>query len=337
MKRIHVLYILLISTLSCLAQDNQYAFLNLNYSAHTAALGGRNVSLNTHNIADSQDNPALLSYDQSNMLSVNYMRYVSDINAGSILYGKSIGLRGIWAIGVTYINYGSFVETTPENIVLGSFSANDAACSGSYSYELTDRLKAGITGKFIYSGYERYTSWAIAVDLGLNYQNRENDFSAGLAIRNIGGQITSFGEQRTKMPWDISLGISQKLRHAPFRFSLTAQNLNNWNSKSYVEDNKNDTAGDLILKRDNFLLNLAKHFIIGAEFLPNDNFYIAAGFNANVQSDFAISGKKGIYGFSLGGGFAVKQFIFDASYFQRSHKGGTFIVGVTTNFDKFRF
>lgn len=335
MKRIHVFFIFLSSVLSCLSQDNQYAFLNINYSPRIAALGGRNVSLSSENINNISDNPALLNYDQHHQLAISYMNYASDINAGSSIYGQSIGLRGMWAIGVTYVNYGTFTEKTPDNSILGTFSANDIALTYSYSYELTDRLRAGASGKIIYSGYEKYSSWGIAVDLGLIYINPDHNLSTGISIRNIGGQIASFNEEHIKMPWDVSFGITHKLMYAPLRFSLTAQNLNRWNSKSFYENNTNN--GDLIAKKDNFLVNLAKHFVIGCEFIPNANFYLAAGYNIKAQSDFHTIGKKGIYGFSFGGGFKIKYFQFDASFSQRNYKGGTLLVGLTTNLDKFRF
>ena len=227
------------------------------------------------------------------------MNYASDINNGSYIYGQSIGLRGMQAIGVVYVNYGTFTETTPDNSILGTFSTNDIVLTYSYSYELTDRLRAGASGEIIYSGYEKYSSWGIAVDLGLIYINPDHNLSTGISIRNIEGQIASFNEEHIKMPWDISFGITHKLMYAPLRFSLTAQNLNKQNSKSFYENNSNTNNGDLIVKKDNFLVNLAKHFVIRCEFIPNANFYLAAGYNIKAQSDFHTIGKRAFMDFPL--------------------------------------
>lgn len=315
--------------------DNKtFSFLNLPFNPHTAALGGTNITLPTNNISNTFDNPALLAYDQSNQLSLNYMNYVSDINMGSAIYGRSIGLRGMWSAGILFMNYGKFTETTPENIVLGTFSANDLAFMGTYSYELTDRLRAGITGKIIYSGYERYTSWGLGIDLGLNYFRPEKGLSASIAIKNLGGQIKSFNDSNGKLPWDIQLGISKKMEHAPFRFSLTAMHLNKWDMSIYRKSEENTLGEETNQpKKDNFFLTLAKHLVFGIDFVPTDNFYLSVGFNPQAQSEFSITGKKGIYGFSFGTGLQVKRFQIDASYFQRNPKGGTFMLGVTTSFD----
>ncbi|MGL5317226.1 MAG: type IX secretion system protein PorQ [Bacteroidales bacterium] len=334
-----ILMYFIIGAVTFASNDNKaFSFLNLPFNPHSAALGGTNITLSTNNIANTFDNPALLSYDQSNQLSLNYMNYVSDINMGSVIYGKSVGLRGVWSAGILFMNYGKFTETTPENIVIGSFSANDLAFMGTYSYELSDRLRAGITGKIIYSGYERYTSWGIGVDLGLNYFRPEKGISASIALKNLGGQIKSFHDSNEKLPWDIQLGISKKMEYAPFRFSLTAYHLNKWDMSIYREDQDNtigeETAGP---KKDNFFLTLAKHLVFGVDFTPTENVYFSLGFNPQAQSEFSITGKKGIYGFSFGTGLQVKRFQIDASYFQRNPKGGTFMLGITTSFDSQRF
>lgn len=334
-----VLMNFIVGTAVFAGDDNKaFSFLNLPFNPHSAALGGTNITLPTNNISNTFDNPALLSYDQSNQLSLNYMNYVSDINMGSAIYGKSVGLRGMWSAGILFMNYGKFTETTPENIILGTFSANDLAFMGTYSYELTDRLRAGITGKIIYSGYERYTSWGLGVDLGLNYFRPEKGLSASIAIKNLGGQIKSFNDSNEKLPWDIQLGISKKMEHAPFRFSLTAYHLNKWDMSIYRKSEEN-TLGEEIdqPKKDNFFLTLAKHLVFGIDFTPTENFYLSVGFNPQAQSEFSITGKKGIYGFSFGTGLQVKRFQIDASYFQRNPKGGTFMLGVTTSFDSQNF
>lgn len=329
----------IIGTAVYAGDDNKaFSFLNLPFNPHSAALGGTNITLSTNNISNTFDNPALLSYDQSNQLSLNYMNYVSDINMGSAIYGRSVGLRGMWSAGILFMNYGKFTETTAENIILGTFSANDLAFMGTYSYELTDRLRAGITGKIIYSGYERYTSWGLGVDLGLNYFRPEKGLSASIAIKNLGGQIKSFNDSNEKLPWDIQLGISKKMEYAPFRFSLTAYHLNKWDMSIYRNSEENTLGEEADQpKKDNFFLTLAKHLVFGIDFTPTENFYLSVGFNPQAQSEFSITGKKGIYGFSFGTGLQVKRFQIDASYFQRNPKGGTFMLGVTTSFDSQNF
>jgi hypothetical protein len=48
----------------------------------------------------------------------------------------------------------------------------------------------GVNAKLISSTLESYNSWGAAVDLGLLYVDTQNDINYGLAVRNIGAQIT---------------------------------------------------------------------------------------------------------------------------------------------------
>ncbi len=54
---------------------------------------------------------------------------------------------------------------------VGSFSPKDIVFGGSYSHDITDRLRGGIELKGIYSSYADYSAFALATDLGINYYN----------------------------------------------------------------------------------------------------------------------------------------------------------------------
>jgi hypothetical protein len=91
-----------------------------------------------------------------------------------------------------------------ENIETG-FSAKDISISGIYTYDLSDYWSGGVRTNFIYSHYDKYSSFAIGVDLGLNYYHQESDFSASLVARNLGGQLKAFEERHEKLPVDVQL------------------------------------------------------------------------------------------------------------------------------------
>ena len=90
---------------------------------------------------------------------------------------------------------GSLKETTEENIETGTFSAKDISISGIYTYDLSDYWSGGVRTNFIYSHYDKYSSFAIGVDLGLNYYNQESDFSASLVARNREDSLKLFEER----------------------------------------------------------------------------------------------------------------------------------------------
>ena len=196
--------------------------------------------------------------------------------------------------------HGELKETTEENIETGTFSAKDISISGIYTYDLSDYWSGGVRTNFIYSHYDKYSSFAIGVDLGLNYYNQESDFSASLVARNLGGQLKAFEERHEKLPVDVQLGFSKRLSHAPFRLSLTLHDLTHWSAST--------TAAN------NFGKKLLNHIALGIDFLPTNNFYLAAGYNFRRGEDMKINGSSHWAGFTCGTGIQLKRLKLGMAY-----------------------
>jgi len=280
--------------------DNVYEFLNLTHSGLVSSLGGTNVSLQGNNLNLAYHNPALLNSGMNKSLALNYVNYFAGINYGLAMYSRSYPGTGNFAAGLTYLNYGSFTETDASGIITGSFSAAEYALSLIYSRQIDSLFSIGITFKPVLSQLEKYTSFGFAFDLGASWHNRSNLFSAGMVIRNAGYQVTAYaGEPHQKLPFEIQAGISQKLAHAPFRFSLTLRHLEKfdltyqYNIPSTSENNKASSG---------FLENTMRHAILGVELIPHKNFYFSAGYNYQRRKELEIESKVSTVGFSWGFG-----------------------------------
>ena len=287
--------------------DAAFKFLNLSTSAHVNALGGGNISIIEKDISLAYQNPALLGPELDKQLNLNFTSYMAGIKLGSVTFGKALNNRSAWGIGMHYLDYGTFVEAEPDGTITGDFSAQDLALHGFYSYDFGERLRGGFAIKAVYSSYVEFTSFALGVDLGLNYYNVDNGFSGSLAFKNLGGQLVKFHETYEKMPWDIQLGMSQKLEHAPIRFSVTAQHLNRWDL-TIRPTQTTDASGNLIEKDDSFGKTLMKHFIFGVDILPTKNTWFAFGYNYKRKEDLQLSEQRGLTGFSGGAGIKVNSF-----------------------------
>ncbi len=307
MKKVFLTLTATFFPLALLAQSggSVFKFLELPFSSHASALGGDNISLIEDDITLAMHNPALLSCVTDKTLNLNYMNYIEGVNIGSAAYSRLSGERGTWGIAAQYVNYGNFKETNSENVDLGTFTAKDMAFTGIYSYDLSDYWSGGIAGKAIYSTYEKYSSFAMGVDLGLNYFNENSGYSASFVIRNLGGQIKAFDEVHEKLPVDILVGITKKLTYAPFRFSVTMHNLNDWSSTS--------TTADTQLK-DKFSKVLLNHFIFGIDFLPAKTTYVSLGYNCKRASEMKINNSNGWSGMSIGAGIQIKRLKIGVSY-----------------------
>ncbi len=86
----------------------------------------------------------------------------------------------------------------------------------------------------IYSGYEDYTSYGLAVDIAGSYINPEHNLTVSLTARNIGTQLKPFVSRNIEsLPLEINLGVTQKLKHLPFRYSIILTNLHKWDLTYY--------------------------------------------------------------------------------------------------------
>jgi len=336
-----ILMLILLTGGVLMSQTSVFSFLDLPVSSRMAALGGKNVSLADQDINFALQNPALLSKGVDNSIGLNMANYLADIKFGTAIYSRSFGANH-FALGVQFVDYGVFKETTEYNEILGEFGAQDVAISLIYSRELIKNLNIGAALKPVYSAYERYSSYGAALDFGVSYSVPEQFFSAGLAIRNIGGQIKGYyagadGQHYESLPFDIQLGVSKKLEHAPFRFSVTLHNLHRWDL-NYMQNNN----GLMDYERTEMILPVQwidmafRHTVLGVEFLPGKNFYLAASYNHRRHQEMKMNGFKSMAGFSFGGGIKISKFQvgFGMSQFQVGNFA--YLFSVSTSLSEFR-
>ena len=104
------------------------------------------------------------------------------------------------------------------------------------------------------------------------------------------------------MPWDIQLGLSKTLDHAPFRFSITAQHLSRWKLPyTAPTTGEYNSSEDEIKEKGNFATDLFRHLVFGIDYIPSRNLYIALGYNYKYRSDMQTYGRNFLSGFTVGG------------------------------------
>ena len=309
-------YTIVTTLLICLTQSSfgqqagrsTYDFLNLTNSARTGALGGNQVGMQIKDLSLVFHNPANLTPDIHQSLIFNYVPYVSDIKITYAGYAHHIQNTGAFGIGIHAINYGHFDRADINGNLNGTFSAAEYAIILSYSKALSPKLRAGISIKPIISNLEQYNSFGLAADLGLMYQSDNKLFSAGLTLKNIGSQLTTYNERYEALPTDLQIGISKKLEHAPFRFSISAQDLFDWKMGYETYDGNGNLMEDK--SNNNAVDQLMRHMIVGVELVPSDHFYIALGYNHRRRQELGVKEKMSTTGFSWGFGFRLYKFHF---------------------------
>ncbi len=316
------------------AQDGStaYNFLNVTSSAKIYGLGGVNISLVDDDITVIDQNPALLGPEMSNMVALNYMRYIGGSNFAGLRYGHSAGEHGAWAALIQYFGYGSMKETLPDGSIVGSFSPKDVSFGGSYSHDITDRLRGGIDMKLLYSGYADYTAFAIATDLGINYYDPDRDMSLSLVVANLGGQVKRFNDTYDRLPFDVRLGWSQALGSLPLRLSVTAWNLTKWHLP-YVDAGDGSDSSQWETK-DKFMSNLFRHLVFGIDLISSPNYYISLGYNYKTRTDMSTYTRSFISGFSLGAGLKVSNFGLGLAFAQPHNGATTLMFNISYNLNE---
>ena len=278
------------------AQDSQtvFNFLRLPVSAHAAALGGDNITLSDDDASLVFHNPALLYNVSDRTLGLNMMTYMQGSITGSASYSQTIGERGTWGVQGRFSSYDEMKETTYDNQQTGTFGARDIALGGTCAYGLTDLISGGVTAKMVASYIGQYNSLAAAVDLGLNYYDPDTEWSISAVARNLGGQLKAYDDDFERMPLDLQLGVSKRLVGSPLRFSATLVRLNDWQ------------------------YGIGKHFVLGADLLLSEQFYVAAGYNPLRASEMKITAgdEESSHGaaLSLGAGMMLERLQLHIAY-----------------------
>lgn len=288
------------------AQESEtaYNFLRIPMSAHSAALGGENISLVEDDPSLVYNNPAMLSSIDDKTLGLNFMSYMQGAVIGGASYSKAYSDKLSWGVMAQYVNYGSMKETDENNTELGTFHANDIALQGVISYQLAERLYGGLTAKWIGSYIGNYSSMAVGVDLGLNFFDMESDFSLSAVAKNLGGQLSAYEEEHDRMPFDLQMGLTKGFQNMPARIHITMVGLTEWDYGFF------------------------DHFVFGVDLLLGKQFYIAGGYNCRRAHDMKIyddedeKGSSHGAGLSFGAGLNIKRFSLDiawAKYHVSSH------------------
>jgi hypothetical protein len=129
-------------------------------------------------------------------------------------------------------------------------------------------------------------------------------------MKNLGTQITTFyrGGEREPLPFELQLGMTKQLAHAPFRISMVYQYLQDFNLNT---NKKSDTsAGNTSVpgKIEQIGAELFRHLIVGVEFIPLKTFSLQTGFNSLRRHELKIDERVSTVGFSWGFGVQVNRF-----------------------------
>ena len=219
---------------------------------------------------------------------------------------------------VHFFDYGRIIETDPSGNVLGTVRPSDYILQMTASIPYLQKWNFGISTKYINSNYGSYRANGIAFDFGVVYTDSAKLISGGLNIVNVGTQLKSYsGAGKEELPFDLQIGVTKRLRYAPFSFSLTMHHLHRFNI-TYDDSDFNDGLGGSSMGGGDKILS---HFILAAQAFPVKQVEVSLAYNFLRRNELSVPGtSNGLTGFSIGVGalFRQLQFRYGRSFFQNN-------------------
>jgi hypothetical protein len=333
-----------IVTTSAFAQiggNNTYEFLNFVNSARVTALGGNVISVMDDDINLAYYNPSLYNPGMDNQLSLNYVNYFAGINYGSAGYAKHFDEIGTFGANIQYLDYGDFILADNTGEQLGTFTAGEYALNIGYGRPMDSLFYIGANVKAIYSSLEQYSSFGMAVDIAGTFYKKSSEFMATAVVKNAGVQFTTYTEgNKEPLPFEVQIGISKKLKHAPIRFTVIGENLQQWDL-TYTDPNAQPeidplTNEEIPVKDPGFLDKFMRHIVVGGELLFGKNISVRSGFNYRRRKEMKLSARPGTVGITWGFGFRINKFHFGYGRAAYHLAGGTNHITITTRISDFK-
>ncbi len=260
------------------------------------------------------DNPSLIALPLSDNIALGYIAMFRGSGFGTAAYAHTFQKVGTMVFGLRYCSYGSFDGYTFDDVSTGTFHAADYIFSIGWGRAIDSNFFIGATLKPIYSHYDSYSAFAFAIDVAASYISDSRRFSASVMGRNIGAQIITFSSNVEHLPYEITAGMSYKLRNAPFRLFVNLAELQHWNLA--YDDALNPTttvdpfSGTVKTQSDiaTFFDNMGRHLHVGVELNITQSFFARVGYNYRQTKEMKAAETLNVSGFSFGFAFRIKGF-----------------------------
>ena len=317
--------------------NNTWEFLNLTSSARVASLGGKNITLRDGDLNMIFHNPALLDSTMHNHLVLNYVSYFAGINYGYASWAYHNRRFGSFAAGIHHIDYGTFIAADHIGDITGDFTARENSFNLSWGLPVDSLLNIGATLKGISSSFEQYSSAGLALDAGINYYIPGRLLSVSLVMKNLGTQVVTWysGADKEPLPFELQLGLSKQLAHAPFRFSVVYQHLQDFDLAGRNGSGNGPANQSLPQRLEDFGNEFLRHLVIGVEFMPISNFSLNAGYNNLRRNELKIDEMASTAGFSWGFGVRINRFAISFGQARYHLAGSSSHFSVGTNLSAF--
>jgi hypothetical protein len=295
--------------------ESVFPLLDESPSARTTAMGGLFISVFDDDAGMALQNPALINPSMHNRLSMSYIDYLSDLKEGYAGYVRQFNkIQTTFNAGIQFLNYGNFTATDEIGNLIGTFNGSEYALTLGAGRTYAERFHYGVSATFLTSKLESYTANGAALTFAGAYHDSSRQFTATVLFKNVGTQFDSYlSGQNEPLPFDIQAGISKRLEHTPFLFSLVLHDLYRWDIR-YDDPNESDESTILIdssqqqTDKKYIADKIFLHTVIGAEIFFGKAFRVNLAYNHQRRKELAFENRRGLAGFSFGADLTINRF-----------------------------
>ncbi|NBV68969.1 MAG: hypothetical protein EBR74_10570 [Flavobacteriia bacterium] len=338
MKKTAILFLCLVFLSQLHAQqggNHVFSFLNLPTGARSAALGGHSSATADQTLDFAIANPSLANELMVGHFSLQQSLLPAGITYGNLATALPLG-KGILLPYIRYVSYGKFQGYDAVGNLTQTFTAFDFQAGASFALKLNPSFQLGAGASIIGSYLESYSAYGVCGNFGIQYHHPNELFQATLFAKNIGVQLKGYtsGNLWNPLPLEIQGSASIKLKHAPFRFTLIAQHLNQWKIGYYdprILPTLDPLTGDTIAAPTvGFGEQLARHFALQTELITKGVFQMRLGFDFQRRQELKLQEKPGLAGFSMGLGLNFRKFRIDYGFMIYSKAGMSNSLGISS-------
>ena len=180
-------------------------------------------------------NPAGLAQSDKTEVGLDFSTYLQDAKMGNLSYAGKVG-DNRFGFGATFMTVGGISKTLNDAVgavpEIGTFDASDMAVTLAYAKKdiaarALPHLDGGLAVKFIRSGIDTKTAFAVAVDAGAIYHATDK-INLSMAIQNLGTKM-KFVDESDPLPLNLRAGALYK---ASEKFNLAVE------INEYLQDEK---------------------------------------------------------------------------------------------------
>ncbi len=296
-------------------------WLKIETGARSIGMGGAGVAAG-EGISSVTYNPANIGFINGTDTYYSKSNYLAGISHSVFGYGKQLSTTDYFGLHMFYLDSGP-IEITDElnsDGGIGDYHVYNFALRATYARVLTNRLKVGMSVKYIREDIHTTFMQSFALDIGSNFDTGIYGFILGMSVSNFGPEVQFQGEglEVSSDDYQRFSKITQKFG-LPLTFRLGVKNDIMGSKSVFVPNNQHR----LTVALDGINpIDYTVYGVIGLEYGWNEMAFLRAGTHIGHDTAGLSLGGGLQYGIKGGFNFSLDYAYVDYAILEKTHQFG---------------